>query len=40
MLFFGELDIIVAGGKYEYVSCLKIFFITMFLHGDSVWTHY
>ena len=30
MLFmYGELNIIVAGGKYEYVSCLTIFFITM-----------
>ena len=30
MLFmYGELNIIVAGGKYEYVSYLTIFFITM-----------
>ena len=26
---YGELNIIVAGGKYEYVSCLTFFFITM-----------
>ena len=41
MLFmYEELDIIVAGGKYEYVSCLTIFFITMKKLGVNVWTHY
>ena len=41
MLFiYGELDIIVAGGKYERVSCLTIFFIAMKKLDVNVWTHY
>ena len=41
MLFiYGELNIIVAGGKYEYMSGLTIFFITMKKLNVNVWTHY
>ena len=41
MLFmYGELNIIVASGKYEYVSYLTIFFITMEKLDVNVWTHY
>ena len=41
MLFiFGELNIIVADGKYECVSCLTIFFITMKKFYVNVQSHY